>query len=563
MSIGRCERLVGRESELAALRDWLAGARRGPACIYVIAGEPGVGKSRLAAEAISALPASWLVTRGRAADRDRPAPFRPVAEVLLAASRHRRLPEDPDVRAFAAVLGHLVPAWRRGGGTEEPVVVVAEAVLRVLHALAAPLPAVMVIEDVQWADPETLAVLEYLADNMAGQRTTVVLTVRSDAPSPGLSAVRDLAARRVATVAELARLGSDDVTAMAGECLGTSAVDAGIRALLDRAQGLPFLVEELVATAARDGLLVDHAGRWALTGAPAGVIPDSYRDSVSRRLRVLSEEAALLTRVAAVAGLATDTRLLSLAAGLGPVQASSAAREASDAGVMVLGQAGQRVGFRHALVRDAVLADLPPGERAILAARALDALSGNRSGLLGEAAAVSAEELSDDALELAVDLAEQAGELTRSARLLLVLAGRAMAAGGLATAEACLRRARRRTAGDLALTASVDEALLELLARKGDLSDLAGVAAATLASLARLGAGPARAANVHLNVARAAAAAGNPAWAAAEAAHARELAEAAQAGGGGARAPGDLLGSGRDGDAAAGVDGRGPVTTRV
>jgi DNA-binding CsgD family transcriptional regulator len=527
MSVGRSERLVGRESELAACGDWLARAGCGAGGVYVIAGEPGVGKSRLAGEAVAALPASWLATRGRATDRDRPAAFRPVTEALLAASRHRPLPDDPDVRAFAAVLGHLVPAWRRGGGADEPVIVLAEAVLRVLHALAAPWPAVMLIEDVQWADPETLAVLEYLADNVAGQQAAIVITIRSDAPSPGLSAVRDLAARRVATLVELARLGSDDATAMACECLGTATVGADIRALLDRAEGLPFLVEELVATAARDRILVEHEGSWALTGAPTGVIPDSYRDSVSRRLRVLSGEAALLTRVAAVAGLATDMRLLSPAAGLSPAEAGTAAQAASDAGLVVLGQAGQRLGFRHALVRDAVLADLRPGERAILAARSLDALAGNGPGLPGEAAAGSGQELPDDALELAVDLAEQAGELTRSARLLLTLAGRAVTAGGLATAEACLRRARRRTAGDLALTANVDEALLGLLAHKGDLPDLADAEATTLATLARLGAGPARVATVHLNVARAAAAAGNAAWAAREARQGQALAAAA------------------------------------
>jgi DNA-binding CsgD family transcriptional regulator len=405
--------------------------------------------------------------------------------------------------------------------------VVAEAVLRVLHALAAPSPAVMLIEDVQWADPETLAVLEYLADNVGGQQTAIMITIRSDIPSPGLSAAHDLAARRVATLVELTRLGSRDVATMACECLGAAVVGADVRVLLDRAEGLPFLVEELVATAARDGILVEHDGRWALTGAPAGVIPDSYRDSVSRRLRVLSGEAALLTRVAAVAGLATDMRLLSPAVGLSQAEAGIAAQEASDAGLVVLGRVGQRVGFRHALVRDAVLADLRPGERAILAARSLDALAGKAYGRPGEAAAGKGRELSDDALELAVDLAEQAGELVRSAQLLLTLADRAMAAGGLATAEACLRRARRRTSGDLALTATVDETLLELLARKGDLPELAALTAATLATLTRLGAGPARAVDVHLSVARAAAAAGNPAWAAREAAQAQALAAAA------------------------------------
>ena len=64
MSIGRSERLAGRESELAALRDWLTRAGRGAGGAYVIAGEAGVGKSRLAGEAVAALPASWFVTRG-------------------------------------------------------------------------------------------------------------------------------------------------------------------------------------------------------------------------------------------------------------------------------------------------------------------------------------------------------------------------------------------------------------------------------------------------------------------------------------------------------------------
>ena len=131
---------------------------------------------------MSALPAAWLAVRGRAADRDRPVPFRAVAEAMLAASRHGALPDDPDVHAFAAALGRLVPAWRRGAVADEPVVVVTEAVLRVLRALAAPGPAVMLIEDAQWADPETLAVLEYFAGNVAGQQTAIVITVRSDTP---------------------------------------------------------------------------------------------------------------------------------------------------------------------------------------------------------------------------------------------------------------------------------------------------------------------------------------------------------------------------------------------
>ena len=279
MSIGRSRRLVGRDRELAALRDWL-GAAPASGGVCLISGEPGVGKSRLAADALKLLPPDWLVVRGRATDRDRPVPFRAVAECLLAASRRRPLPDDPDTRAFSAVLGRLVPAWRHGEGTHEPVVVTAEAVLRVLRSLAAPAPAIVLVEDIQWADPETLAVLEYLADNARDEPVAVVATARSDSPSPGLTLARDLAGRRAAEIIELNRLDADDVAGMAGDCLDTAEVSAGIRAFLDKAAGLPFLIEELVVTAAREGVLVKHQGGWALAETPADLVPDSYRESV-------------------------------------------------------------------------------------------------------------------------------------------------------------------------------------------------------------------------------------------------------------------------------------------
>ena len=207
--------------------------------------------------------------------------------------------------------------------------------------------------------------------------------------------------------------------------------------------------------------------------------------------------------------------MLGLAAGLGDAEAGPAVHAACDSGLVLFDNTTGRVEFRHALVRDAVLAGLLPGERATVAAKALDALSADSAGL------------SDDALELAVDLAEQSGELARSARLLLTLARRAMTSGGLATAEAALGRAQRRTAGDLALTATLGEALIELLVLKGDLGDLGRVQAETLATLSRLGADPARTAQVRLQVAQAAAAAGDTSWAATEASKAQELARLA------------------------------------
>src|SRR5690606_8617914 len=101
-----------------------------------------------------------------------------------------------------------------------------------------------------------LAVLEYLIDNRAAHRALVLLTVRPE-PSPARSLVRQLADRRAVTVMDVPGLGHSDVDAMVLDCLGTEAVTGDLAEFIrDNADGLPFLVEELLGGLARSGTLV-------------------------------------------------------------------------------------------------------------------------------------------------------------------------------------------------------------------------------------------------------------------------------------------------------------------
>ena len=144
----------------------------GHGATVVVAGEAGVGKSRLLREAAEeGVRRGALVLTGRAVERDSPLPFRPLAEALFSHLRKSGPPQVRELAPFRPILGRLVPEWRLPGESpgEESLVVLGEAVLRLLATLGEGAGCVLVLEDLHWADAETIEVVEYLADNIADE----------------------------------------------------------------------------------------------------------------------------------------------------------------------------------------------------------------------------------------------------------------------------------------------------------------------------------------------------------------------------------------------------------
>ena len=166
-----CPVVIGREAESGALRSALAAAGDGMGGVVFLAGEAGIGKSRLAAEL-----AAWARTRGvpvltgRAVPVGAASPYRPLTEALLQALRELPFPADDGLApwrpALRAILPAIAVAEGDGHGDHSPAVR-GEAVLQLLRRLAGPAGLLLVLEDLHWADPDTLAVLEYLSDNLA------------------------------------------------------------------------------------------------------------------------------------------------------------------------------------------------------------------------------------------------------------------------------------------------------------------------------------------------------------------------------------------------------------
>jgi DNA-binding CsgD family transcriptional regulator len=465
MSFVLCPSLVGRAPELRRLSAALDDAAGGRGGVIFLAGEAGVGKSRLARE-VTGLAASrgFDVLTGRATESAVPCPFRPIAEALIRAARHGLSADAQQVAAYRPALGLLVPEWRPrdDSGAEISGAIVAEGLVRLL-TLPDRNAALLVLEDLQWADLETLAVVEYLADHLSGSRVLCLVTVRDSEPSGGLDAVRSIARRAGETIV-VPRLTDSAVREMAAACLNNPDAPDAVAGLLQECDGLPFAVEEVLAAAASGDL--GSPGSSADRACENGV-PASIARSVTRRLAGLGPAAADVLQSAAVLGRQFDPGLLPAATGAAEDAVRTALAQATQA-MLIEPVEGGALRFRHSLTRRVIVASLLPPDRAARSARAAAAVEAAHPGLPRGWCALAAE------------LQEAANQQGRAAALLLEAGRRALSRGALASATASLQAARDLAvrAPDInpALTSEIDDVLfraLTLTGERGPLKDTA------------------------------------------------------------------------------------------
>ena len=507
-----CPVVVGREAEIARIKGALDDAVGGRGGLLIVVGEPGIGKSRLTREAEGlARSAGMRVLRGRAAPTAAPIPFRPIAEALQTAFRRDGLPDDPDLEPYRPALHGIVPEWgsATAAGEIAPLLLL-EAVVRLLRSLAVGSSGLLlVLEDLQWADVDTLAVVDYLADNLDGEAVLTLATMR-DESGVATDLAEALAARRASLRLRLARLSSAETADMARHCLGEAELAPELLdPLAERTEGVPFVIEEMLTSYVASGS----------EGSIAVTLPHTFRALVRGRLDTVDERTRRVLFAAAVVGRRFEPSLLSALTDSRREEVLDSLRVALDAKLVTASVEGGfelPFGFRHALVREALLAELLPPELAELSARAAKVVEERFPGLPGEWC------------ERAADLREAAGEHAAAARHLQEAARRALVRGALASAEAMLERARTLVAGDRWHTLGIDRQLVEVLTLSGKGDRVREIGASALAFVQEkrsamgfitLGLG-----DLHLRLARGMAAAGDASAAAEHLARAREFA---------------------------------------
>jgi DNA-binding CsgD family transcriptional regulator len=342
--------LIGREAERARLAEAVASASAGAGSLVLVAGEAGVGKTRLAEEALRE--ADAVALRGGAA------PGITVPYGSIAAALRSRLRTDPD--AFAGV-GPLLPhlalilpeLGRAAPETDRPTLF--EAVRSTLAQVAGKRPAVVLLDDLHWSDGATLELLGALAQPLVELPVLVIGTYRSDGlpRDHPLRALRnDLRRGRLLNELSLEPLDLDATAALLGELLDDAPSPALARTVHERTQGVPFFVEELARALSASGSLGAGRRGLELRARDDVPVPDTVRDAVRLATADLSDDARAAAESAAVAGEAFELELIA------GVASADGIAELVEHGVLREGGDGMAA-FRHALAREAIYADVP------------------------------------------------------------------------------------------------------------------------------------------------------------------------------------------------------------
>jgi ATP/maltotriose-dependent transcriptional regulator MalT len=350
---------VGRATELGVLVRLLDSRAEEGAGAVLVTGEAGMGKSRLVGELCRrAEESGWLVATGRTSVEGAALPYGTVVGLLRDLAR-RLAP------AGGAEL--LEPVQRLLLGAEaEPAapaplarLVLFEAVLAVVDGLSATRPIVLVLEDLHWADPGSVELLDHLVRNVGHQAVLIVATFRPDAFEPQPSVRRVLAELRrlpSITTVDLEGMSRDEVGTLLSEMTGRSQSWAVVDAVYRRSEGNPLFAEELAAVRDRNSL------------------PPALRDLLAARIEQLPPDARRAVAAAAVLGGTVDHRVLADVAELDGSGLDSGVADAVRHGVLVADGPAGVLRFRHSLLREVAHDELLPGERARLHHRAADAL---------------------------------------------------------------------------------------------------------------------------------------------------------------------------------------------
>jgi ATP/maltotriose-dependent transcriptional regulator MalT len=362
-----CPSFVGRADELAAVEAALGRAAEGRSAAVLLGGDAGMGKSRLVAEfELRARAAGAEVLVGECVElADGELPYGPIVAALrplIADARDGPLDDlHPSTLSALATLwpelGEVDPA---AAGAKFAQGQLFEAVHRLVTARAAERAVALVIEDLHWADRSTRDLLTFLIRNSRHERLLFLASYRTDEVHRRHSlhpVISELERSGRAERVTLPPFGEPELREQLSGILGEEPPPQLVGRLLDRSEGNPFFAEELLAA------------------ADEGVMPDSLRDPLLVRVERLSDPARRALELAAAVGRPVAHDLLASAAQVGNAELNGALREVAEQRILIPTEDGAGYAFRHSLLRDAVYADLLPGERVALHAALAEALA--------------------------------------------------------------------------------------------------------------------------------------------------------------------------------------------
>ncbi len=360
--------LVGRDSELALLTGLVADVAAGRGRSVWVEGEPGIGKSALLAAGLAEAEQLGCEVFWEAADEARQRfPLWVLLDCLRAGSRST----DP-VRAEIASL--LRGEGSTGLTPGDAVAAVAERLLVLVDHLCAASPVVLVVEDLHFADEASLALWARLHVAVGQLPLLLVGACRPVPARPEVAALRQRMSGEEVVVVALGPLAAHQAVDLVAQLVAATP-GPRLRRLAGQAGGNPLYLRELVDALLRDEGIRVAAGVAELVDAQVPR-PVSLTAAIGRRLRFLSEPATAALQLAALLGAEFATEHLRVVTGRTGPELTGLVQEAVSAGVLAETGSGDRLAFRHGLIRQALYDEIPAPVRAGLHRHAAHALAG-------------------------------------------------------------------------------------------------------------------------------------------------------------------------------------------
>ncbi len=389
---GHLTALVGREHEVNLLLDRWEQARGGEGQVVLLAGEAGIGKSRITqalreriseeahtdvryqcsphyqSTALHPFIAQLERAAGLAESDDEQTRLGKLEALLRTAAD-----DITDTMPLLAALLSIATGSRYTAlelGPQQQMQRTQEALLDHLTALATRQPVLVLFEDTHWADPTTMVVLEQLVDRLQELSALAIMTYRPEFQPAW-------AGRTHTTTLTLNRLNRRQAAAMVTDLAGGKDFPEKVLGqILDKTDGVPLFVEELTKTILESGVLEVHGDRYDLSGTlPSLAIPNTLRDSLIVRLDRLPR-AREVAQTAAVIGREFSHKILAAVSPLSEERLGNALEKLIDAELVFrrgLPPDAEYV-FKHALVRDATYETLLKSKRRALHAQVYTAL---------------------------------------------------------------------------------------------------------------------------------------------------------------------------------------------
>jgi len=450
--------IVGRAEELGSLRQALDRARReGTALLVTVIGPPGVGKSRLVEEFVSLHTDDAVVAHGRCLSYGEGITYWPVVEILTAVAGIADLDGSEEIRGKIGsllrgspdrlvVVERLAEFLGLSGATAAPEET-HWAIRKLFESLAAERPLVVVLEDVHWAEPALLDLVEHVVTWTVGAPILLLCTARPDLIEERPDWGTGLAdAVRIA----LEPLTQEDADRLVENLIGISALPAEARPIVEAAEGNPLFLEQLVAMLIDEGQLRREGDAWVpVDGLSVAAIPSSISGILGARLERLTPQERAVLECGSVEGREFHwSSVTALSDGIEPAEVGRHLLTLARRGLIGPAQSmfggGEAFRFRHALIRDAAYARLPKAARADLHerhARWIERTAGDRVAEFEDVLAYHLEQASRLRSELGP--LDEAGRrlASEAASRLTSSAGRATGRGDARAANTLLDRA--------------------------------------------------------------------------------------------------------------------------